>query len=243
LHITAQADGAISRDAQRPWDARLSGLAANLDASLTGLTWHQKRFTKIVTRAFLQDGWLRVPQVSAKAFGSDIVLKGDLPLTEDTPGAGLDWHVVNLPLHDVIGKPLRRFVVSQSKGRLTRDGKVYRLQSVVQFPELRLEPAALQQREFRITQAVFQCTATLSVPFTHLAFDGCTIASPEMRMTIRQGQLTLAKPPQISMQLTGDLSGGFVNALVPEVPVQFTHPLHVSGPYSIPLQGNVWVGM
>jgi hypothetical protein len=27
------------------------------------------------------------------------------------------------------------------------------------------------------------------------------------------------------------------------VPVQFTHPLHVSGPYSIRLQGNAWVGM
>ena len=25
--------------------------------------------------------------------------------------------------------------------------------------------------------------------------------------------------------------------------MQFTQPLHVNGPYSIPLQGNVWVGM
>jgi hypothetical protein len=175
LHITAQADGAISRDAQQPWDARLTGLAANLEASLAGLTWHQKRFTEIVTMAFLKDGWLRVPQVSAKAFGSDVVLKGDLPLTEDTPGAGLDWHVVNLPLHDVIGKPLQRFVVSQSSGRLTRNGKVYRLESVVRFPELRLEPAALQQREVRSLKGLVHCTATLALRFARLAFDGCSI--------------------------------------------------------------------
>ena len=113
----------------------------------------------------------------------------------------------------------------------------------MQFPELRLDPAELDQREFRVTQAVFQCTATLSLPFTHLAFDGCTIESPEMRLTFHKGTLTLGAQPQISMQLKGDLSGAFVNALVPEVPVQFTHPLHVSGPYSIRLQGNVWVGM
>ena len=78
---------------------------------------------------------------------------------------------------------------------------MYRVQNVVRFPELRLEPAELDQREFRVTQAVFQCTATLSLPFTHLAFDGCTIESPEMRLTIRQGKLTLAQQPQISMQL------------------------------------------
>ena len=89
--------------------------------------------------------------------------------------AGIDWRVVNLPVHNVLGKPLQHFVVSQSRGRLTRDGKVYRLQNVVRFPELRLEPAELDQREFRVMQAVFQCTATLSLPFTHLAFDGCTI--------------------------------------------------------------------
>ena len=34
LHIAAQADGALSRDAQQPWDARLIGLEASLEASL-----------------------------------------------------------------------------------------------------------------------------------------------------------------------------------------------------------------
>ena len=242
LHIAAQADGALSRDAQQPWDARLIGLEASLEASLAGLTWHQESFSKIVTRVFLKEGILTIPQVSARAFGSDILLKGDL-LAKHAPGGGIDWRVDNLPVHKVLGKPLQHFVISQMSGRLTHDGKVYRVQNVVRFPELRLEPAELDQREFRVTQAVFQCTATLSLPFTHLAFDGCTIESPEMRLTIRQGKLTLAQQPQISMQLEGDLSGAFVNALVPEVPVQFTHPLHVNGPYSIRLQGNVWVGM
>jgi len=243
LQLSAQADGAIRRDPQQPWDARLAGLEASLDAALAGITWSQKTVTRMVTRVFLKDGWLRIPEVSAKALGSDFVLKGELPLAEDTPGAGIDWRVVNLPVHKVLGKPLQHFVVSQSSGRLTRDGKGYRIQNVVRFPELRLDPAELDEREFRIMQAVFRCTATLSLPFTHLAFDGCTIESPEMRLAIHQGKLVLGGQPQISLQLKGDLSGGFVNALVPEVPVQFTHPLHVSGPYSIRLQGNVWVGM
>ena len=244
LQVAGKADGAVSRDAQQPWDARLTGLEASLDASLAQATWHQDAFTTIVTKVFLKDGILTIPQVSARAFGSDIVLQGDLPLAADTSGGGIDWHVVNVPLHQILGKPLQRFVISQVSGRLTRDGKGYRLQSVVQFPELPLDPAEIDQREFRITQAVFRCTATLSLPLTHLlAFDGCAIESPEMRLTFHKGTLVLGAQPHISLQLRGDLDGGFVNALVPEVPVQFTHRLQVSGPYSIRLQGNVWVGM
>ena len=243
LQITGKADGAVSRDAQQPWEARVTGLEASLEASLAQITWRQDAFTNIITKVFLKDGIITIPQVSARAFGSDIVLKGDLPLAEDAPGGGIDWRLANLPLHKVLGKPLQYFVISQFSGRLTRHGKGYRVQSVVQFPELRLDPAELDQREFRVTQAVFQCTATLSLPFTHLAFDGCSIESPEMRLTFHNGTLALGVQPQISLQLRGDLSGGFVNALVPEVPVQFTHSLHVSGPYSIRLQGNVWVGM
>jgi hypothetical protein len=243
LQITGKADGAVSRDAQQPWEARVTGLEASLEASFAQITWRQEAFTEIITKAFLKEGLITIPQVSAKAFGSDIVLKGDLPLAENAPGGGIDWHLTNLPLHKILGKPLQRFVISQFSGRLTRHGKGYRVQSVVQFPELRLDPAELDQREFRITQAVFQCTATLSLPLTHLAFDGCSIASPEMRLTFHNGTLALGGQPQISLQLRGDLSGAFVNALVPEVPVQFTHSLHVSGPYSIRLQGNVWVGM
>ena len=221
----------------------MTGLEASLDASLAQITWRQEAFTKIITKVFLKEGILTIPQVSARAFGSDIVLKGDLPLAEDAPGGGIDWRLANLPLHKILGKPLQHFVISQFSGRLTRDGKGYRVQSVVQFPELRLDPAEIDQREFRVTQAVFRCTATLSLPFTHLAFDGCSIESPEMRLTFHKGTLALGVQPQISLQLKGDLSGRFVNALVPEVPVQFTHPLHVSGPYSIRLHGNVWVGM
>lgn len=243
LQIAGKADGEVSRDGQQPWDARLTELEASLDASLAQATWRQETFTKIVTRVVFKDGILTIPQASAMAFGSNIVLQGDLPLAEDAPGAGIDWHLVNLPLHQMLGKPLQRFVISQFSGRLTRDGKGYRIQSSVQFPELRLEPAEIDQREFRVTQAVFQCTALLSLPFTHLTFDGCTIESPEMRLRLQKGRLTLGAQPQISLQLEGDLSGKFVNVLVPEVPVQFTHLLHVSGPYSIPLHGNVWVGM
>jgi hypothetical protein len=243
LQVTGKADGAVSRDAQQPWDARLTGLEASLEASLAQVIWRHEPFTTIATRVFLKDGRLTIPQASARAFGSDLVLQGDLPLAQDLPGGEIAWRVVNIPLHQVLGKPLQRFVISQSSGRLTRDGQGYRIQSVVQFPELRLEPAEIDQREFWITRAVFQCTATLSLPFTHLAFDGCSIASPEMRLTLRHGTLTLGVQPQISLHLEGDLSGKFVNALVPEVPVQFTHPLHVSGPYSIGLHGNVWVGM
>jgi hypothetical protein len=243
LQIAGRADGSIRRDPQQPWDARLAGLEAGLEASFAAITWRQETFDRIVTRIFLKDGWLRIPQLSARVFGNDFMLKGDLPLTEDTPGAGIDWHVGNLPLHNVLDKAFQRFVISQISGRLTRDEKGYRIQNVVRVPELRLAPAALGQREFRITQAVFRCPMTLSLPFTHLAFDGCTIESPEMSLALHQGKLVLAAQPQIALQLKGNLSGQFVNALVPEVPVQFTHPLHVSGPYSLRLQGNVWVGM
>ena len=243
LQIAGKADGAVSRDGQQPWDARLTELGASLDASLAQVTWRQKTFTRIVTRVILKDGTLAIPQASAMAFGSNIVLKGDLPLAQDAPGGSIDWRLVNLPLHQMLGKPLQRFVISQFSGRLTRDGKGYRIQSIVQFPELRLEPAEIDQHEFRVTQAVFRCTAVLSPPFTHLAFDDCTIESPEMRLRLQKGQLALGAPSQISLQLKGSLSGKFVNALVPEVPVQFTHRLHVSGSYSIPLHGNVWVGM
>jgi hypothetical protein len=116
LQITGKAGGAVSRDAQQPWDARLTGFEASLEASLAQVTWRQEAFTTVMTKVFLKDGILTIPQASARAFGSDMVLKGDL-------------------------------------------------------------------------------------------------------------------------------RGRFVNTLAPEVPVQFTHPLHVSGPYSIRLQGNVWVGM
>ena len=176
LQIAGKADGAVSRDAQQPWEARVTGLEASLEASLAQITWRQEVFSKIVAKVFLKEGIITIPQVSARAFGSDIVLKGDLPLAEDAPGGGIDWRLANLPLHKVLGKPLQHFVISQFSGRLTRHGKGYRVQSVVQFPELRLDPAELDQREFRVTQAVFQCTATLSLPFTHLAFDGCSIA-------------------------------------------------------------------
>jgi uncharacterized protein involved in outer membrane biogenesis len=243
LQINGKADGAVSRDAQQPWDARLTGIEASLEASLDQVTWRHETFTKIVPRVFLKEGILTIPQASAMAFGSDVVLQGALPLAQDAPGYGIDWRLVNLPLHQMLGKPLQHFVISQFSGRLTRDGKGYRIQSVVHFPELRLEPADIDQREFRVTRAVFQCTALLSLPLTRLAFDGCTIESPEMRLRLQKGHLALGVQPQISVQLTGDLSGQFVNALVPEVPVQFTHPLHVDGPYSIPLHGNVWVGM
>ena len=243
LQVAGQADGTVSRDAQQPWDTRLTGLAASLDASLAGVTWHQETITTIVTKVLLKDGRLSIPQISARAFGSDIVLKGALPLAEHAPGGEIDWRIVNLPLHKVLGQPLQRFVIAQMRGRLVHDGKLYRVQSVVQFPELRLNPEDISQREFRVTQAVFRCTATFTLPFTELAFTGCTIESPEMRLTFDQGTLRLGAQPEISLQLKGDLSGAFVNALVPEAPVQFTHPLRVRGPYRIPLHGNVWIGM
>ena len=94
-----------------------------------------------MTKVFLKDGRLTIPHISARAFGSDVVLTGDLPLAAHTPGGEIDWHMVNLPLHKVLGEPLQRFVISQMSGRLTRDGTLYRVQSVVQFPELRLDPA------------------------------------------------------------------------------------------------------
>jgi hypothetical protein len=243
LQITGKADGAVSRDAQQPWDARLAGFEAGLDASLAQVTWRQEAFTMVMTKVLLKDGILTIPQASARAFGSDMVLKGVLPLAVDAPGGGIEWRMDNLPLHKVLGKPLQHFVISQFSGRLTRDGERYRIQSVVQFPELRLDPGEIDQREFRVTQAVFQCIATLSLPFTHLAFDDCSIASPEMHLTLHNGVFALGEQPQISLRLNGDLSGRFVNALAPEVPVQFTDLVHVSGPYSIRLQGNVWVGM
>ena len=243
LQVAGQADGTVSRDAQQPWDARLSGLAASLDASLASVTWHQETITAIVTKVLLKDGRLTIPRISARAFGSDVVLKGDLPRAEHTPGGEIDWHIANLPLHKVLGQPLQRFVISQMSGRLSRDGKLYRVQIVVQFPELRLNPEEISQREFRITRAMFRCTATFTLPFTQLAFTGCTIESPEMRLTFDKGTLALGAQPAIALQLKGDLAGAFVNTLVPEAPVQFTHPLHVSGPYRIPLHGNVWIGM
>ena len=91
------------------------------------------------------------------------------------------------------GEPLERFVIAQMSGRLARDGKRYRVQSVVQFPELRLNPAEISARAFRITQAVFRCTATFTLPFTQLAFTGCSIESPEMRLTFDQGTLALGR--------------------------------------------------
>jgi hypothetical protein len=243
LQIAARADGKVSRDAQQPLAARLADLGASLDGSLDGLTWAQDELSALVAKVRLQDGLVTIPQISAKAFGGDVAVNGELPLAVNAPGGVIDWRVTNLPLHKLLGEPLQHFEISRVNGRLTHDGKLYRLQSKVQFPELRLNPAEIDQREFRITQAAFRCTATFTWPFTQLDFDGCSIESPEMRLSLRNGNLVLGTQPQIGMQIKGSLSGRFVNALVPEVPVRFTHRLEVSGPYRIRLRGNVWTGM
>ena len=56
LQITGKADGAVSRDAQQPWEARVTGLEASLEASLAQITWRQDAFTNIITKVFLKDG-------------------------------------------------------------------------------------------------------------------------------------------------------------------------------------------
>ena len=81
--------GQSAADAQQPWDARLTGLEASLDASLAQATWHQDAFTTIVTKVFLKDGILTIPQVSARAFGSDIFCRAIFPLPRIRQAVGL----------------------------------------------------------------------------------------------------------------------------------------------------------
>ena len=104
LQITGKVDGGGEPRRAATLGCPLNGPRGQpLESPLAQITWRQEAFTKIITKAFLKEGILTIPQVSARAFGSDIVLHGDLPLAEDAPGGGIDWRLTNLPLHKVLG--------------------------------------------------------------------------------------------------------------------------------------------
>ncbi len=243
LQIAGAAEGTIGRDPQQALDARLLGLKANLEASLDGASWAKERATNLTTSVRLQDGILSIPKAQGNVLGGNVSLQGELPLSANAQGGSMTWQMRDLPLHTVLGKPLTRFVIARANGRITRHGNQYHLESVVHMPEFRLDPAQISAREFRLTQAVFACTTTTSLPLRQLTFTGCTITSPEMRLALNDGTVDLATDPQLAMQVKGELRGEFVNGLVPEVFVKFPDALAVQGPFSIRLQGNVWVGM
>jgi hypothetical protein len=243
LQATGEVDGMVSRASQQPWATRLLDLRASLDGSLARTRWGSEEVSGIVTKLRLEEGELRVTQASAKVAGGEVMLQGQLSLKEATSSGGLQWQITNIPLHTVLGKPLQYFIISKASGRITHDRDGYHLESVVQIPKFALQRAELDDRELRLTRAALHCKTTMASPLARLTIDTCTLQAAEARLSLRDVVVEFGSQPRLTVQVKGWLSGKFVNALVPEAPIQFPEPVDVDGPVIVPLHGKVWVGM
>jgi hypothetical protein len=186
---------------------------------------------------------LTITQATGRVANGSVALHGQLALTAGLPGGELAWHLADLPLHALLGKPLQRLMIAEASGRLTRVGNGYRLESTVRVPELVLDPAELDARELRLTRLAVHCTGTATPPFTHVALGACTVQATEAYLSLSHGVLALGAQPRLTIGVDGWLGGAFVNALVPEAPTQFPDPLTVRGQVTVPLRGKVWPAM
>jgi hypothetical protein len=240
LQAAGDIDGAISRESEQTWEARLAGLHGAFEGHVTHIQWDQESLTDINTKLRLQEKVLTVTQATANVAGGTVDLHGQLAIAAETPTGTLEWQLTNLSLHPLLGKPIQRFVLAQASGHITHDDKGYHIQSTARVPEFALLPTEIDDRELRLTRVAFDCTATTLPPFTQLTLGSCTVQAPEAHLTLHQGKVALGAQPQLTTEVDGWLAGPFVNALVPETPTPFPEPLFVHGPLTVPLYGKVW---
>src|SRR4029453_9424307 len=121
LQAAGDIDGAISRESEQTWEARLAGLHGAFEGHVTHIQWAQESLTDINTKLRLQEKVLTVTQATANVAGGTVDLHGQLAIAAETPTGTLEWQLTNLSLHPLLGKPIKRFVLAQASGHITDD--------------------------------------------------------------------------------------------------------------------------